>query len=496
VSEAQTLFHQGRGSDAEPLIRKAMDKDDTNGAARMWLGLILEQRGQWQNAIYAYEAAIAPGRVNSLSANDAAMVHNNLGLLYRNKQNRHDDAEAQYLLSNAAAERGGLTGWIHSYKNLARLLEKNGRAREAMPFLDIVADKLKDDALRYYSALLLPYVYQDTADIDEWRKSFKKNLRALAKRGISITNPFMMEGVPQYYLSYHGRNDVKINSEIARLFRRSCQVCAFKAPHTIDYTPVPADKKVRVGFISYYFREHSVSKMTLGLLKGIGLHRDKFHTVLYQFGYKDHITEKLAAHMNKFMHLERGYDLQRTQRLLADEQLDVLVFPEIGMDPHAYSIAFGRYAPIQIAMHGHAQTTGVSTLDYYVSYKGFSEPKAQSHYSEKLLIVDGYTPLTRYYDLVPHQLSPHLYTEQGRNAFKARFRIPSTVTVYACLQTIFKVDPRMDQVALRILEGDGNSVVLFKELPMTDQVAMCVCVCLRERESLCVCARVRVWVRV
>ena len=76
-----------------------------------------------------------------------------------------------------------MTTWTHSYKNLARLLEKNGRAKEAMEFLDVVADRLANDALRFYSALLLPYVYQDRADIDGWRKTFKRNLRALAKRG-------------------------------------------------------------------------------------------------------------------------------------------------------------------------------------------------------------------------------------------------------------------------------------------------------------------------
>jgi len=173
--------------------------------------------------------------------------------------------------------------------------------------------------------------------------------------------------------------------------------------------------------------------------------------------------------MSKLVMLEK-FDMQHTQRLLAEEKLDVLVFAEIGMDPHSYAMAFGRYAPIQIAMHGHAQTTGVSSLDYYVSYQGFSEPQAQSHYSEKLLVVDGHTPLPRYYDLVPYKLSQHMYTDSGRNNFKARFKIPSEATVYACLQTLFKVDPRMDQVAKRILVADEKSVLLFKELPMTDQV--------------------------
>jgi hypothetical protein len=55
--------------------------------------------------------------------------------------------------------------WTHSHKNLARLLEKNGRAREAMALLDVVAERRGDDALAFYSTLLLPYVYQDQQDI-------------------------------------------------------------------------------------------------------------------------------------------------------------------------------------------------------------------------------------------------------------------------------------------------------------------------------------------
>lgn len=414
-----------------------------------------------------------------------------------------------------------MTTWTHAHKNLARLLEKNGRAREAMEHLDVVADRQGNDALRFYSALLLPYVYEDKADIDGWRKTFKRNLKALAKRGefasrgtrleslaavpiscssacckqpcsralgegaawpltraprscgllsmpgISIADPFNMEGVPQYYLSYHGRNDARINSEIAKLFRKSCASCVFRAPHTLDHKPKAADAKIRVGFMSYYFREHSVSKMTLGLAKG--LDSDKFHTVLYQFGHKDWATEQLASYMTKLVMLE-NVGIESAQRLVADEELDVLIFAEIGMDPHSYAMAFGRHAPIQIAMHGHAQTTGIRSIDYYVSYAGFSEPQAQAHYSEKLLVVDGFTPLPRYYDLVPYKLSPHMHAERGRNTFKSRFRIPPEATVYACLQTLFKVDPRMDEVALGILHRHPGSVVLFKELPMTDQV--------------------------
>jgi tetratricopeptide (TPR) repeat protein len=108
VQAAQDLYHKGKSRDAEPLLKQAIEKDESNGAARMWLGFVLEHLGRWQDAIFAYEAALAPGRIKFLRDNDAAMVHNNLGLLYRNKQNRHDDAEAQYRLANAASERAGV----------------------------------------------------------------------------------------------------------------------------------------------------------------------------------------------------------------------------------------------------------------------------------------------------------------------------------------------------------------------------------------------------
>lgn len=39
-------------------------------------------------------------------------------------------------------------------------------------------------------------------------------------------------------------------------------------------------------------------------------------------------------------------------------------------------------------------------------------------------------------------------------------------------QTIFKVSPKLDYVTKKILEGDEEAVVLFKELPMTDQVCV------------------------
>jgi predicted O-linked N-acetylglucosamine transferase (SPINDLY family) len=35
----------------------------------------------------------------------------------------------------------------------------------------------------------------------------------------------------------------------------------------------------------------------------------------------------------------------------------------------AYALAFARLAPWQILMHGHTATSGIPTLDYFISYQ-------------------------------------------------------------------------------------------------------------------------------
>ena len=76
-----------------------------------------------------------------------------------------------------------------------------------------------------------------------------------------------MEGVPQYYLAYHGRNNRRVNQRIAELYRRATPSANFTAPFTRTYAPPAPGAPLRVGFISLYFRDHSVSKMVAGVLE-------------------------------------------------------------------------------------------------------------------------------------------------------------------------------------------------------------------------------------
>jgi predicted O-linked N-acetylglucosamine transferase (SPINDLY family) len=78
-------------------------------------------------------------------------------------------------------------------------------------------------------------------------------------------------------------------------------------------------------------------------------------------------------------------DVAAARRQIADHQLDVLFYTDIGMDPVTYFLAFARLAPVQCTTLGHPVTTGIPTLDYFISGADLEPTDVDGHYTEKLV---------------------------------------------------------------------------------------------------------------
>ena len=66
-----------------------------------------------------------------------------------------------------------------------------------------------------------------------------------------------------------------------------------------------------------------------------------------------------------------------------------MFYPEVGMDPATCALAALRLAPLQIASWGHPVTTGLPTIDLFVSGELLEGPGAERHYHEKLIRLPG-----------------------------------------------------------------------------------------------------------
>jgi hypothetical protein len=78
--------------------------------------------------------------------------------------------------------------------------------------------------------------------------------------------------------------------------------------------------------------------------------------------------------------------LPQWQAQVAALELDALFYPDIGMWPSTYFLAYARLAPVQMVSYGHPDTTGIDTVDYFLGGDAPMEPEgAEAYYSERLV---------------------------------------------------------------------------------------------------------------
>jgi predicted O-linked N-acetylglucosamine transferase (SPINDLY family) len=135
------------------------------------------------------------------------------------------------------------------------------------------------------------------------------------------------------------------------------------------------------------------------------------------------------------------------QEVAADE-LDVLVFPELGMHPDTFALAGLRLAPVQCAGWGHPDTTGLPNIDWFISCAAMEPEGAQGHYSERLALLPG---LGTRYAIPPRETT----------GTRADFGLPEGRTIYLVPQSLFKIHPDNDELVAEVLARDSSGVALF-----------------------------------
>ena len=96
-------------------------------------------------------------------------------------------------------------------------------------------------------------------------------------------------------------------------------------------------------------------------------------------------------HVRKFLHEllgERSYalsvDVREARKEVISFNLDVLVFPDLGMEIPSYLLAFSRLARVQCAWWGHPVSTGLPSIDYWLGLDT-ERDDAFDEYSEQLV---------------------------------------------------------------------------------------------------------------
>ena len=102
-----------------------------------------------------------------------------------------------------------------------------------------------------------------------------------------------------------------------------------------------------------------------------------------------------AGICDRFVH--RTLDTEGWRREILADAPHVLIYPGLLMDTSSLQLAAQRLAPVQCNSWGHPETSGLPTLDYFLSSDLMEPPDAQAYYTEKLVRLPN---LSIYYEPV------------------------------------------------------------------------------------------------
>ncbi|MCE9550132.1 MAG: tetratricopeptide repeat protein [Betaproteobacteria bacterium] len=340
---------------------------------------------------------------------------------------------------------------IQVLNNLAYSLKEQSKHAEAASVYQH-ALSLKPNGLKAFigAHLMLPAIYSNAAELFAVRKRYTEGLKTLrdnTENFLEIESKELLSGLSwtNFYLAYQGQDDKLLQVEYAHFVADILQVAAPDLMQPIKQDPTASQRRLRIGFVSSFMRDCTVGSYFKSWVTS--LDRRMFEIYCYYIGHmQDQVTQEFTNASDSYKHLVG--DVDYIGRQVKKDQLDILIYPEIGMDPGAFVLAAMRLAPIQCAAWGHPVTTGHANMDYFFSSALMEPENAQDHYSEQLILLEGIG--TCY--LKPALPSP---------AERSDFSLPEERVLYLCPQSLYKIHPDNDRLMLEILARNKNAVLIF-----------------------------------
>jgi protein O-GlcNAc transferase len=437
VGRGSVLLKQRRFESALDSFQEAVRLRPGDAALRVHVASALLALERPADALQCADGALRLG-------DDLAAAHNaRAGAL----RNLHQHAAALLSLDRAVELN---PAYVEAWCNRGVLLGEMGNSAGAVQSYRRVLD-LDPGHIQARTCLLasfIPAVAASAQDVDASRQAFEVELSALerASFGRTLSTDQALSAAQQtlFYLSYQE----ECNRDLLVRFRRPLALRLadlFRGPRPDVATHSVAPRTFRLGFVSAHVFDHSVYTAILaGWLRGLG--RARFELTIFNVGTReDAETQRARQSVDRF---ESGHrSVPDWARLIHDRALDALIFPEIGMNDITLGLASLRLCPFQLAAWGHPETSGLPTIDRFLSADRLEPPDAQQHYCEQLVRLPN--------------LGVHYEPHEVRGSADLTPLDPRAGPVFLCAGVPFKYAPQHDRIFVEIARRLGPCRFLF-----------------------------------
>ena len=467
LQDAFRLHRSGNEKQALDIYQQIVGLEPNHPDFLYVIGNLAHCIGEFETAVYLMNQAIRNSPAQS-------KYYHCLGEIYKDQRKyKHayqcfrkalelDDARPETLvaLGNMAFLRGELdeaesdflkaleldANTEKAFVGLGNLYKEQGKFEEATNCYSKLLALKPNPGLEIKNALLLPVICDSKTSIQVIRDRLEKEIGQLKHANIRLTDPYVQVGTTSFHLAYHGLNNKAIQESIASFYIKICPELAWKSDERVKSDEV--NTKISVGFISRFMRRHTIGYLNYGIIKH--LNRDRYNVIVLRFpGEEDDISNAIRRAADEVIELPEN--LKEARRIIAERVLDILFYLDIGMDSLTYFLAYSRLAPVQCTTWGHADTTGIPNIDYYLSSVHAEPLNAQQHYSEQLFLMDRF-PMYCFFPELPNE-----------SVSREDVGLPPGYNLYMCPQSLFKFHPDFDGILKAILKKDPEGMLVLFE---------------------------------
>ncbi|QXP83537.1 tetratricopeptide repeat protein [Methylococcus sp. ANG] len=224
------------------------------------------------------------------------------------------------------------------------------------------------------------------------------------------------------------------------------------------------ERPLKIGYLSPDLRQHVVGHNFLPVLEH--RNRERFSVVCYHIGEQaDDLSRRIAALSDDWRHIH-GVSDDEVAAAIREDRVDILVDLS-GHTSKTQPLVFARKpAPVQVSWLGYFDTTGLATMDWFITDPYSSPPDQKQYFSERLYRM----PHTRLY-YHPYPDMPEVgELPAKRNGY----------VTFGCLNNLAKINTQVLDLWAQILAASPTSHLLIQTLALCDKLnlerfrALCV----------------------
>ena len=372
------LLQRGQVAASERQLQQALAAHPGDAIAHANLGAVRKDLGRSDEAVQSFERALALQPQLSEAAFNLAMLRIDrrewgaAAALLRDYLAQHPrDAEAHYWLGHSLMGDADAAGARAAYEAAVRIDSQHVRARwgAVMAHLPAVAASEQEQAQG------LQAFERDLDRLCDWCRT---QARADAWQAVGAQQPLQL---------------ASIEGNHAAVLRRYGALCAELMATWAKRAKVPPPaaarpgERLRVGLVTAHGPHPSVAH---ALLRGWVRHLDRERFELHLFHVGRDGDDDMRWAQGQVASLQPALrDWAACAKAVSEARLDVVIYPGLGADASTLRLASLRLARVQLAGWGHPLTTGLPTIDGYLSAQAFEPAAAAEHYSESLHALPG-----------------------------------------------------------------------------------------------------------